>query len=273
MNRFYEEVLVSADPDKGIAFSTLLIILAHYKVINDNQSLRLHEFLKRRARLQRVEEAVRRNTVIGFFDMLFWHRKFLRHKARQEASIMRAPPNLNIPAIFVDDEDDDNGGPSGSPSYDGSNEAEFSFEKSPSPAIMTPGSELDVSDMMGSAYNNYPTTPERQPRPLDTRIPALRRGGSADSIQQTPTASPIRTRRGIAGHNDSISTVGGGPSHLSSHSQHASVDEGARSRANSSVSAVSAQDVLEVLDNSAWGESIRKSFSTRRPDGGSSSHD
>lgn len=40
MNRFYEEVLVSSDPDKGIQFTSLLLILAHYKVINDNKSLR-----------------------------------------------------------------------------------------------------------------------------------------------------------------------------------------------------------------------------------------
>lgn len=36
-------------------------------------------------------------------------------------------------------------------------------------------------------------------------------------------------------------------------------------------SAVSAENVLDVLDNSAWGESIRRSFTTRRPnDRGSS---
>jgi hypothetical protein len=33
-------------------------------------------------------------------------------------------------------------------------------------------------------------------------------------------------------------------------------------------SAVSAENVLEVLDNSAWGESIRRSFTMRRPDRG-----
>jgi hypothetical protein len=40
MNAFYEEVLVSSDHDRGIAFTTLLMILAHYNVINDNKSLR-----------------------------------------------------------------------------------------------------------------------------------------------------------------------------------------------------------------------------------------
>jgi hypothetical protein len=40
MNIFYEEVLVSADPDRGIPFTTALMILAHYNVISDNKSLR-----------------------------------------------------------------------------------------------------------------------------------------------------------------------------------------------------------------------------------------
>lgn len=36
-------------------------------------------------------------------------------------------------------------------------------------------------------------------------------------------------------------------------------------------SAVPAENVLEVLDNSAWGDSIRRSFTTRRPNNGGSS--
>jgi hypothetical protein len=40
MNIFYEEVLVSSDPDRGVQFTSLLMILAHHKVINDNKSLR-----------------------------------------------------------------------------------------------------------------------------------------------------------------------------------------------------------------------------------------
>jgi voltage-dependent calcium channel len=39
-NIFYQEVMVSADPDRGIAFTTVLMILAHYKVISDNKSLK-----------------------------------------------------------------------------------------------------------------------------------------------------------------------------------------------------------------------------------------
>lgn len=40
LNAFYEEVLVSADPERGISFTSCLMILAHYNVINDSKSLR-----------------------------------------------------------------------------------------------------------------------------------------------------------------------------------------------------------------------------------------
>ena len=39
-NLFYGEVLVSADPDKGISFTGVLMILAHYNIINDSKSLK-----------------------------------------------------------------------------------------------------------------------------------------------------------------------------------------------------------------------------------------
>jgi len=39
-NIFYQEVMVSADPDRGISFNTVLMILAHYNVINDTKSLK-----------------------------------------------------------------------------------------------------------------------------------------------------------------------------------------------------------------------------------------
>lgn len=39
-NIFYEEVMVSADPDRGVSFTSVLMILAHYKIISDNKSLK-----------------------------------------------------------------------------------------------------------------------------------------------------------------------------------------------------------------------------------------
>ncbi|RFU72168.1 cation channel family [Trichoderma arundinaceum] len=104
-NIFYEEVLVSADPDKGIAFTDVLMILAHYNIINDSKSLRLEEFLRRRARLQRVDEGIRRRIVQGFFDTLYWSRKFKEHMERKRASRMTTIPQLRIPDILVEDDE------------------------------------------------------------------------------------------------------------------------------------------------------------------------
>jgi hypothetical protein len=39
-NIFYEEVMVSADPERGISFTSVLMILAHYNIISDNKSLK-----------------------------------------------------------------------------------------------------------------------------------------------------------------------------------------------------------------------------------------
>ena len=47
-NIFFEEVMVSADPERGISFTTVLMILAHYNIISDSKSLRyvLFQLLK-----------------------------------------------------------------------------------------------------------------------------------------------------------------------------------------------------------------------------------
>jgi hypothetical protein len=112
-NTFYEEVLVSADPDRGISFTSVLMILAHYNIISDNKSLRLEEFLRRRARLQRVDDQVRRGVVLGFFDTLYYSRQFKKHMLRKHSARMTAVPQLNIPEILVENDlsDDETGGP------------------------------------------------------------------------------------------------------------------------------------------------------------------
>ncbi|KAI0109674.1 ion transporter [Nemania sp. FL0031] len=105
-NIFYEEIMVSADPNRGISFTNVLMIMAHYNIINDSKSLRLEEFLRRRARLQRVEEEVNRRTVLGFFDTLYYSRRFRHHMEKKRSGRMTAVPQLDVPEIFVDDEND-----------------------------------------------------------------------------------------------------------------------------------------------------------------------
>jgi hypothetical protein len=260
MNTFYEEVLVSSDPDKGIAFTSLLMILAHYKVINDNKSLRLEEFLRRRARLQRVDEAVRRNVVIGFFDTLYWSRRFRRAMEQKKSGRMTMVPQFTVPEIFVDDED-----------------ITTAERRQRSPGASPLFSPVDLSPMDNSEWRASGTD-IRSPSPPMTDMTLRSR---ANSVQATPQHSPTRSQSHMspARHSPQMSPFsppGEGPEwqFASALSRPPSPLETGltepapsnnRSRQNSSVSAA---DVLEVLDNSAWGESIRRSFTMRRPSGG-----
>ena len=287
MNIFYEEVLVSADPDRGISFNALLMILAHYKVINDNKSLRLEEFLRRRARLQRVEEAVRRNVVIGFFDTVYWGRKFRRTMEARNLRNMTAVPQFTVPEIFVD-EDGDSTHARHPPANDDGYEATTTYVPSP---ILTPQDRAPPT-ARGLARIT-PISPSAAHAAAGDASPASGGEGQrarSSSIQISPSASPTRSHslqvspqltprhhRAQPSEDWQFAEALTGPSSPTQH-QHrrsqshlygeglaAETDDarhgGARSRGNSNVSA---REVLDVLDNSAWGESIRRSFTLRR---------
>jgi hypothetical protein len=235
LNSFYEEVLVSADPERGIAFSACLMILAHYKVINDSKSLRLEEFLRRRTRLQRVQEAVRRNTVIGFFDTLYWSRQFRRRIDARKSARMTAVPQFSVPEIFVDAQEDEH-----------PEQHDTSIASRASSPLTSPNSPV-----LGFS------TPSSKVRPslhIDTSSPGPGSGGS------TPTeweriSSAVSPRR--LGDQDTEYHGAAGAS-----SPARSLSPAGRPRENS---AVSVTDMMQTLEDSAWGESIRRSFTTRRP--------
>lgn len=249
MEIFYQEVMVSAHPDRGINFTSCLMILAHYNVILDSKSLRLEEYLRRRARLQRVEEEVRRRVVKGFFDMMFWSRSFrsrldFRHSAR-----MVNIPQFAVPEIFVDDQDADI---DVSPQSDSFPPSVPPKDSSPSGSRGRPSLDVDRRpsvDAGGLRHrgDSVSRSPSRSPQgsvshispQLSPRHPGHSPSYSGDSAFQWE----------YDGTTDNASPVGG----LS--------PAGGRSRAGSSVNR---QDVLDVFDNSAWGESMRRSFTLSR---------
>lgn len=265
MNTFYEEVLVSADPDRGIAFNALLMIIAHYKVINDNKSLKLEEFLRRRARLQRVEEAVNRNIVVGFFDTLYWSRRFRRALEARKSARMTGVPSFGVPEIFVQDAQEE--------------PTEQRLRGNIPSLSVTPvdydpsdtANSLDLGRKSESRSNSVgPYTPPISPG--DTRP------RSSTSIQLSPSASPTgspRQSRQLTGHRKSGSDGGMHPEwRFAAALEQAnrpsppgspgltSADATGRSRANS---AISQGDVEDSFGTSPWGQSMARSATTRRP--------
>ncbi|KAH6685212.1 calcium-channel protein cch1 [Plectosphaerella plurivora] len=231
-NLFFEEVMVSADPDKGIAFGEVLMILAHYNIINDSKSLRwtcrLDEFLRRRAKLQRVDEEVRRRVVLGFFDTLYYSRQFRRHMERKNSARMTAIPQLEIPHIFVDDGEDEQQQTSATQGPSGKGKsAMLSVEDA---ALRTHHRSWSGSD---------PPSP----------------GGA----YQHPLASPR--------------SVPPSPGHYASNSAFSFELQESGSRPGSGEnsrrgSAVSPSQVRDMLDDSVWVESIRRSATIHKPDYG-----
>ncbi|KAJ2981109.1 hypothetical protein NUW58_g6773 [Xylaria curta] len=227
-NIFYEEVMVSADPDRGISFTTVLMIIAHYNIISDSKSLRLEEFLRRRARLQRVEEEVKRRIVLGFFDTLYYSRQFRRHMEKKRSGRMTAVPQLDVPEIFVDDENDR--------AHDRARVVQRSTLAVP-PTPIASSDFLAVSDAtrpqhrswsLGADISTYDTTPSH---PLSApRVAPTVSGNRPETLRysfdvQETTASDALERNG---------------------------------------GEVSPSQVRSFLDDSVWAESIRRSATVRR---------
>lgn len=269
MNTFYEEVLVSADPDRGIAFGALLMILAHYKVINDNRSLKLEEFLRRRARLQRVEEAVNRNIVVGFFDTLYWSRRFRRAVESKKSARMTAVPSFGVPEIFVHDEQGD----------DVTQAKKFHV---PSVSVTQVDSDTDHNAQHQSlGVGRAPSLSSS-----DAAVPSSWSRGDgrhrSNSIQTTPTGSPTRGPGSLPSspqtspgqpHRPSPSQGSIQPDwHFAAALEHANTPPGSpmltgdaglgRSRASSGVS--QSDMMMDTFGTSAWGESMRRSVTTHR---------
>ena len=280
MNTFYEEVLVSADPDKGIAFNTLLMILAHYKVISDSKSLKLEEFLRRRARLQRVEEAVNRNIVVGFFDTLYWSRKFRRKIDAKKDARMTAIPSFGVPEILVQDETEQNVPQVRKVDVPALSITPVDHEPDDTSAVfaMRPGSAGGLTHESGA-----------RSRANSANSGGMQLGGMAQrqrstSIQLTPTSSPIREEFHLSPqlrpqHRPTASSSSiqpdwhfaaamegarGPDSHSPPGSPGLRTADNSRSRANSAVS--------EIFQDSAWGQSMRRSFTQKKGSQVSGSH-
>lgn len=143
------------------------------------------------------------------------------------------------PEVYVDDED--------------SSTQKHKSTASGSGALLSP---TDITDSRNSFITHgLDGAPLRQRRGTDADI-GLGLNTSFPSVSSavSPTLSPLKAH-GPRGSAFSFEGVGIGAGDGSA------INSTASSRRNS---AVSAENVLEVLDNSAWGESIRRSFTTRR---------
>ncbi|KAL2269870.1 hypothetical protein VTJ83DRAFT_2054 [Remersonia thermophila] len=294
-NIFFEEVMVSADPERGISFTTVLMLLAHYNIINDNKSLRLEEFLRRKLRLQRVEEEVRRRVVLGFFDMLYYSRQFKRHMELKRAGRMTAVPQLDIPEILVDNDDhkddDDELGPldklgagqgqdrprqptpKGGRGRSQSSAAGTTF--APSDGLLSPTSptfgrarsQHRSWAALGADLSSYDTSyghPLASPRSSTTYAgsrPGHETQGTTFSFDWAVDDPGVDVSMTVPGSSSNAGAEGGtGGGGLVG-------DDAASLGAAMSRSTVDPTVVRDIMDDSVWAESLRRSATMRRKSG------
>lgn len=223
MELFFQDIMVDANVDTGIGFTSCLMILAHYNVISDSKSLRLEEYLRRRVRLQRVEEEVRRRVVRGFFDTMYWARRFRSRLNLRQSATMKTVPQFAVPEIFIEDED---------------------------------ANTLQTAKFQPSIIGEL-SSPDNTRNRMSLDVGGLRRRADTSSVPpQADRSSPNSPNSFAYGPSSSV-----GSANFQWADGATDGSAGNRSRTGSSVSP---QDVLNVFDNSAWGESIRRSFTIRR---------
>lgn len=154
---------------------------------------------------------------------------------RKKSGRMTDIPQLG-PEVYVDD----------------SHEATKQARSTISPLL----SPRDAGDPRGSFITHGLDGAARQRRGTDASLTGLASPASPGiSPRLSPQLSPHHHRATNSAFSFESGELGG-----------AGAGSGENSRRGSA-----AENVLEVLDNSAWGESIRRSFTMRRPTGGGSS--
>ena len=175
---------------------------------------------------------------------------------RKKSGRMTAVPQLG-PEVFIDDRD-------------------ITRHGSSSSAMLSPTSPRDPRDARVSFVTHGLDGAGRQRRGTETSLGGFIPPGSHGLMSAnmshgiSPGVSPQRSPQLTPHHAHHRPTNSAfsfdGSEHLGSN-HGGSVGSGQNSRRGS---ATAAENVLQVLDESAWGESIRRSFTMRRPGAGSS---
>ncbi|GEM06733.1 calcium channel subunit Cch1 [Rhodotorula toruloides] len=104
--RLYHEAMHDAEESlKGLSFNKMLLLLAHYRLIEDESALQLDELAERRRKQDLVTEWVDTDRIDSFLRMVVLRRRFLAHLEAKRQNRFS-----NLPAINVTDEGHNNDG-------------------------------------------------------------------------------------------------------------------------------------------------------------------
>ncbi|KAI0698022.1 Ion transport protein-domain-containing protein [Cytidiella melzeri] len=97
-NRLYHEARISYEPGKGISFTNMLLLLAHHKIIIDNEALVLQDLVVRTETNKLVTDLVDFDKVQSLLLMISQRRRYLamREKARVQRQMEDGVPDIVV---------------------------------------------------------------------------------------------------------------------------------------------------------------------------------
>ncbi|KZS87691.1 hypothetical protein SISNIDRAFT_419270 [Sistotremastrum niveocremeum HHB9708] len=100
-NRLIQEASISTEPGRGLSFTSVLLMISHYTLINDKDALELKEWIRRTEVNKLVKDLVDLERVRGLLKMVYDRRRFLAYREEKAAEVARQQ-RPDIPAIVVD---------------------------------------------------------------------------------------------------------------------------------------------------------------------------
>ncbi|WRT67795.1 uncharacterized protein IL334_004769 [Kwoniella shivajii] len=237
-SRLYNEAKISEEPGRGISFTSMLMMLSHYKLIDDEKALQLDDLLVRRAKTERVTDLVNLDRVRGLLRTIYWRRRFLASRDERKRTLNAEAEG--IPAIVLEpmpatpplDEFDRN------PFHDSSRNRSPQRDVSPSPPhsrISSPTQSTDLHHNIAS----HPLSPDVSFHASNNRhSPALSVGSSA--------ARPSHQSRPSLGRQTSIGSM------LSSEDAHY------RRESPTPTEEIQDENYFDSMATSVWGDMMRE---------------
>lgn len=213
--RLYYEAKMSEEPGRGISFTNMLLMLAHYKLIDDEKALRVEDLLVRRARNERVDDLVNLDRVRGLIRTIYWRKRFL------ESRLKKQDGEYGLPTIVLEPIDSN----------------EMSAPPSPQPSVHTIDGQYPIPLQRLSSRPRTPPSADASP-PLSPYSSAPNSPSRSDGFSHDRSYLPSPSQ---ASHMSGFSS-GSRMSGLSTEeaSRHISVEE-------------TDEDVLHAMSTSVWG--------------------
>lgn len=187
--------------------------------------------------------------MLGFFDTLYWSRQFRRHLERKRSARMDNIPQLGVPEILVDDEEE----------RSARNAAARNLSRNTTSGFP---SEAAAGSGAGRRSGALLSAGDARPQNYSTRTGTSADFSASDTpFGQHPLGSPRAHEPGSPGHRSTQASA------FSFDLQDVS-DGGGSSTRSSRRGSVNAENVREMLDDSVWMDSIRRSATVRRSDRG-----